>query len=381
MAYTLKRYASNYSSVSNEMVFVVEESVKTADPVTYPDYKFIADVYVGGVFKGRLRAFPDPTYKFGVFDVSKILQPFFTYRFDIDDIIDYPVVLDYQIKFGEEYDGVLYTNVLTDSTRKAANTYKADPYGSTIVLATGLASNMPLVRTAFHDPTLYPSNSFTHFLIPYWGNASGVNSITATYKDKNDSTLGTTVLSSSRLAGYLRQYDVGNSSIQTTKIAITGDVSLTVNVECTKHPVRTIAWLNPFGGYESQHFAMVSKYKKEIERKSYSPNKYQVYSTGEVGYVGENVVGDILLGGKRGFATKSTQRWELSSHILTDDEYEWLGDLLSSPDVYMHDPLVGWVPVLITNSNYERRTYLNSRMDRRLELEVEFSNPYNAQFL
>ncbi|WP_230685871.1 hypothetical protein, partial [Streptococcus pneumoniae] len=80
---------------------------------------------------------------------------------------------------------------------------------------------------AFHDPTLYPSNSFTHFLIPYWGNASGINSITATYKDKNNNTLNTAVLSDTRLAGYLRQYNIGNGSTRTVRMDITGDVSLT----------------------------------------------------------------------------------------------------------------------------------------------------------
>ena len=84
---------------------------------------------------------------------------------------------------------------------------------------------------------------------------------------------------------------------------------------------------------------------------------------------------------EQGCRPKSTQKWELSSHILSDAEYEWLGDLLSSPDVYMYDSSVGIVPVTITNSNYEQRTYLNSRMERRLELEIEYSNPYNAQNL
>lgn len=381
MAITLKDSPDSFSPVSNEMIFVVAEPTKTADPITYPNYKFVADVYVGGVLKARLKAFPDPIYSFGVFDVSKILQPEFTYDFDIDDIIDYPVLVDYQVKFGEEYSDTLYTNVLTDSTRSCSNTYKADPYGNLTVLATGLASNMPTTRTAFHDPTLYPGGSFNYFLVPYWVNASGVCAITATYKDKNGATITSNSLSSSKDTGDLRQFNISNSSIQTNQIIISGVTNLTINLECTKHPVRTLVWLNPYGGYDSQHFAMVSKYKKEVERKSFTQTKYAIDSNGLSVYINEGTVGSILRGGKKTFAVNSIQKWELSSHIMTDAEYQWMGDLLSSPSVYMYDSSVGWIPVTITNSNYERRTYLNSRMNRRLELEVEYSNPYNSQFL
>ncbi len=69
MALEIKTQAGNSSSVSNEMLFVVYEGVKAIDPVTYPDYAYICDVYVDSEFKARLISRPMPDNNMGVFDV------------------------------------------------------------------------------------------------------------------------------------------------------------------------------------------------------------------------------------------------------------------------------------------------------------------------
>lgn len=381
MAYSLLRSQSDLSSVTNEMIFVVKETVKSIDPVTYPDYKYIAEVFVNSVRVGKLKAFPDPDYNYGVFDVSTILRDFVPeYGLDLSsDTVDYDVRLSYQIKFGEEYGGVEYLDVLTDSTRTCMRSYEVAPYSDTqIYPAAGLASNMPSQRTAFHSPGK-TSNTFEYFLIPYYSNVTGITNLTATYKDKTGTTLNSATYDNSTYPAYkVRQVYIGNADDDTKTIVISGNVSFTINVECTKHPVFTVVWLNKFGAYDSQHFAMVSQRSVDIDRKTYEKKKYQIDNSGALTYSANQV----YYGGKRTFAASAKQRYKLTSHILSDDEYAWLEELLTSTDVYIY--AVGFsafIPAVITNSNYDKKTYLNSRLDKILTLEIEYASPYNSQFL
>ena len=176
MALTLESYPTDLSSVSSECLFVVS-STEALDPVTYPNYKFVCDVYVASTLVARLKAFPDPTNSLGVFDISKVLQPYFATQFDgVTDKVDYVVRLAYQVKLGQEYSDTLYTNLVTDSTRYVANTYKPRPFTSSVVLANGLASNMPDTITCLGNPVLFQ-------LIPHFSNVSGVSNLTVTYKN------------------------------------------------------------------------------------------------------------------------------------------------------------------------------------------------------
>ena len=78
MSIVLQTEAGNYSSLSNEMIFVAYEATKAPDDVTYPNYQYVCDVYVNSVLIGRLKTRPDPTYKKGIFDVSALLQSYAT---------------------------------------------------------------------------------------------------------------------------------------------------------------------------------------------------------------------------------------------------------------------------------------------------------------
>jgi hypothetical protein len=370
MAITLESYPAENSSVSSECLMVVS-STETADPVTYPNYKFVADVYVASVLIARLKAFPDPTNSLGVFDISKVLQPYFSTTFDGgSDKADYDVRLAYQVKLGHEYSDTLYTNLITDSTRYVANTYKPRPFTSSVVLANGLASNMPSVLTTLGNPI-----TFQH--IPYFSNVSGVADLSFVYKDAAGNTINSGSFDNSDfVANKLRVFNIENSSTQTDYILLTGPFSLRINYKCTKYPIRYIAWLNPFGGYESQTFSLVSKKSIETERKTFSRLPYEISSGGDVSYLANSV----YYGGRKGFATNTKTKLKLTSHLLSDDEYEWLADLFISPEVYYSIDGSNWIPVQVTTNAYEYRTYLNSRLTP-LEFEVDFADDFNGQFL
>jgi hypothetical protein len=385
MALSILSTPSDTSSVSNEMLFVINEATKANDDVTYPNYKYILDLYVDGVLVQRFRANPDPVNRLGVFDVSRVLQAYVPeYQLSVlSDIVDYDVMLSYTVKLGEEYSDTQYLSLVTDSERTCFRTYKQRPYSSTGMVTNGLASNMPPIVTTQAEP----GDTVPYQLIPYFSNVSGVTDLTATYYNSAGVVLNSATYDNTDfVANKIRQYNIENDTA--AYCILTGPFTLRINYECTKYPVFTLAWLNPFGGYESQTFSKVSKKNIEVNRKSYQQLDYKINASGVVSYADNNV----FYGRKKDYNSHVKTRIQLKSHLLNASEYTWLADLFISPQVYLYITTaqtagslpvpvpVSWVPVHITANNYEYRTYLNSKLTQ-LEFEIELSNDFNSQFL
>ena len=371
MAIVINSEAGNTSSVNNEMLFVVYEATKANDPTTYPDYSYVCDVYVDSTLVERLIARPDPTYKRGVFDVSRALQPYCTYGFNLSaDLVDYNPRVAYQLKFGEQYNGTLYTNLTVDgSDRYAFKTYAVRPFTSSTVIANGLVSNRPSTTIITGDDK--------YSVLSYYSNVTGVTDTTVTYYDKNGASISSYTVDNSNLSAYeLRQIQIGLSTPAVAYILLTGNITHRINVECSKHPSYILVWLNQYGAYESQTFGYVSKKIIELTKKDFTQLNYRLNASGEVSYEANNV----YYGGKRGYATNVKIRLSLTSHLLSSDEYEWLGELFVSPDVYLDDGTGKFIPVTIGANNYEYRTYKNSRLTP-LQFDIEFGDVYNSQFL
>ena len=154
-------------------------------------------------------------------------------------------------------------------------------------------------------------------------------------------------------------------------------ITYTIVYACTKYTPVVLAWLNPYGAYESQSFGLVSKKQNQVSRKEFAQLPYQVNASGVVGYDSNGV----MYGSKKGYASNVKVSLSLTSHLLTDDEYTWLADMFNSPDVYFYSATLDrWVPCTIADSNYEYRTYKNSRL-KPLQFTINFTDEYNSQYL
>lgn len=381
MALTILNSPGNNSSVSSEMLFVINEATKANDPVTYPNYFYILDIYVDGDIVARQRIAPDPTYKFGKADVSVILRdyvPVYKLKANYTTFQEtYETRLTYHVELGEEYDGTTYTNLVTDSDRTCYKTYKERPFTSSDAVTSvsnGVASNMPKRLTGFRDEVWR--------IVPFFSNASGTIEY-ETYRSAGTSIYsGTTSFSGTNRIntlnlGLTKLAAVTSSDEEVDKIrfAFNGD-DYYVNIRCSKYPVTTLAWLNPYGAYESYGFGMVSKRTNQVTRKDFSKLPYEINASGVVSYDADGV----LYGTKKTYSNSIKSTLSLTSHLLTDGEYTWLADLFSSPDVYRYDDTLSkFVPCVIVDSNYDYRTYLNSRLTP-LQFNIEFAE-YNSQFL
>lgn len=379
MAITIQTAPSNTGSVNDEMLFVVAEVVKTADEVTFPDYRFVCDIYVNSIFLARLKARPDPVYKMGVFNVGPILRSSSAYGLQGNfpaGYFDYNVAINYQVKFGEEYADTLYTNLVVDSSdRETYQTYKKKPFLNSNVIANGKISNMPSIISAYRP--LY------HHYIPFFSNVSGVADLQLdAYNAAGVLVASSTTSNAGYVAKTVRQFSVGESPVNNSLydisyVLLSGAFTQRINYICSKYTPIVLAWLNPYGAYESQHFGLLSKKNVEISHKDFGQLDYRWNSSGVVSYGANNT----FFGGKRNYSSNVIQRMKITSHLLNDDEYTWLADLFISPDVYMYDPATSYFqPVRIIETNYEYRTYKTDKKTA-LEFSIEYAAQYNAQFL
>lgn len=391
MAIVLNTEASNSSSVNNEMLFVTYEATKANDEVTYPDYSYVCDVYVDGTLAGRLKARPDPTYRRGIFDIAGILRDYVTYGLKANYASateSYTAKLNYQLKFGEEYNFVLYTNLLVDgSDRECYKTYEVKPFDNSVVIEdvdNNFASSCP--------DTIYCSKDVKWHLLPFWDNVSGITDFSYKFYDYSNVQVGSTgtISAAGYVAKTILQLNVGFVKLSTALSLTTvqkasvaylevygNGETLRIEYQCSKFDIKVLAWLNKYGAYESYSFIMVSKKQSEITRKDYQQLNYQINASGVVSYSADGV----FYGGRRGFASDMKVTLKMTSHLLNEDEYTWLSEMFHSPDVYLYDEVNDkFHPVTIQENQYEYRNYSNSRL-KPLEFSVLFADNYNSQYL
>jgi hypothetical protein len=85
-------------------------------------------------------------------------------------------------------------------------------------------------------------------------------------------------------------------------------------------------------------------------------------------------------GGSVQFATAQTITYKLTSDWLNLTEYNWIKELIGSPEVYMEDTTNGgYIPVKISTSSWtEKKRYADKVYN--LELDIEFGSKAYSQY-
>ena len=107
---TIQATPPAYSSVHGDLIYTVAEVVHTADPITYPNYKFIGDVYINSTLVARIKKVPDPVTKIGIFNVGQVVRNYIATTFNptANSLVAQSLSLgqfnlSVTMKFGEEY--------------------------------------------------------------------------------------------------------------------------------------------------------------------------------------------------------------------------------------------------------------------------------------
>ena len=356
MAYAITTSPPALSSAHLPVYFSVFDSVKPQDAVTYPNYKYVADVYINATLITRLKAYPDPVTLAGVFDIGPIVRSYLTTQFASftgETGNQYAPYISAQVKFGEDYDGTTYTNLITDSTRQYFDTYKAGPYVSPVVITpNNFATSAPTIDAI--ESAIFPYIPLASGTLNYSVNgASGSVSVT-------------------NPTGIIHFQVTGNAGDQVT-VNVSGQTRV-INFKCERFTNRKLAFLNKYGGYETFDFSLISRESIGIQRKTFEQLPIRLGASGAISYN----TGQVYHRGKTTFAARAGQRMAIKSDWLNDATYRWLGELATSTDIWLWDGAY-WLPVQLTDTTYQYKTQAADRLTI-LELEIEISGDYNSQY-
>lgn len=393
---TIQATPPAFSSVQGDLIFTVAEVAHTADPVTYPNYKFIGDVYVGATLVARIKKVPDPITKIGIFNIGQIVRNYITTTFNpaANSIVaqrllngEYSLIVTMQ--FGEEYAYTLYTNLVADTPRVFFNNYNGRLIGTTsslIGITDKALTSRPYATpvrcdSAFNFIPFLPSiaSSFTLRIKAYDYSGSLAGSANPAYSTSNIGDLVILNLSKTAInASYpgLINDGIKYYTIQFDSPNITDDVTYQFNVNCECIYDRyTLHFLNKYGGFESKDFTKVSRKTISIEKKDFGKLPYTVDSSGVVSYKNSN---NVYNESRSVYSSQYMEKMTLNSDLLTDQEYTWLEELVLSPMVYMEESGY-FFPIAISETNYEPKKFVNDQLTN-LTINIEFGEQLNAQF-
>lgn len=134
---------------------------------------------------------------------------------------------------------------------------------------------------------------------------------------------------------------------------------INLDTSCPKYDVYRLHWLNSLGGFDAFNFNKVSIKKTGIERKQFKRFQPLGYSD--------------TFRGKSNYFTKYTDTITLNSDGLTDEQWEGLKELFTSPVIYLEQDSSTLLSVNILESNYDELKYSTNRAINNLTFTIEFA--------
>jgi hypothetical protein len=397
MALSLLYNPGEYFSAHGDLIFTLLEDTKPFASGTYPDYKYVCDVYIGGILVARLKAFPRPNDKIGFFNIGNVVRNYLTVNFAplaanlrAQKVGENNFYVNVICRFGEEYGNVTYTNIIVDTQRTYYSHYNGRLIGQDTILGNYLdkvLSNRPYATPVYRGaqfcfiPFLPTDDTTINLIIKAYSENTLVGTTTQPFTPTALSTNEMQLFNvapaaiNAAVSGFISTY-ITYYTVEFNTTNITGDSIYRFNITCeAKYDVYTIHFLNRFGGFESKDFSKVSRRRIEIDKKDYGKAAYTVDSSGIPKYYNDKKVYQETVAT---YASAWTEKLVLNSDLLTDVEYTWLEDLILSPLAYIQ---IGdyFYPIKITDNNYEPKKYINDDLTN-LTLNIEFGDRFNTQY-
>lgn len=392
----------DYSSAHGDLVYVFKSDEFITTPADYPNFKYIIDIFYGLELIGTIKAVPNPSTKYGVFNLGNIVRNYVNSRMIANTIVDYDTKdygVNISIQAGYEYGTIVtqYHNVTADS-KWYFNHYNGRLYGNYTWLsyyANGFISNRPdKTNVIFGQPLFYSfltttSNtiaaelmrvSFATYNSSY--SRTGGTSINITYEEFQAKIFNLNALNINSLVGY--SLITPNTYALRINVLCKNAEGDTVNVDSPyfiytcepKYSVKTLVFMNKLGGYDSYDFYKVSKKSYEIEKKEYSRIPYDISSTtGTMTYyTNENFIIDRQITYYGNYKEKIV----VNSDNINEDTYKWLAELILSPQIFLFENGM-FVPMLIKATNYDFKTKIVDKIFN-LQIELDYADSFNVQY-
>lgn len=392
---TIERTPPEFASAHDNCIFTLHEDVKTLDHVTYPSYAYIADVYIGGSLITSLKGYPLPDTGRGWFNIGTIVRNYINNRFmpaegqiiaqefGLNDFYT-PVT----VKFGEEYGGARFLDVLVDEERLYFNHYNGRLVNKYTILDEYVNK---ICSNRVYKSTKLTLDCERHY-IPFFS----ILTDDIILEIKTYDSLGD-LISDENFFTITPSQDYTNQQINISPLAINNQIpglidsavafyeivfikevngdypatSRTIKVDIYdegKFQVHRIHFLNKLGGMESYDFHKLSRRKLQLEGQHIVVANY-----------GSD--GPVFSGAYKPhkYDSKFTESLMLNSDNMDENTYAWLSELLVSPYILLEDS--GYmIPVRITNSEYEYKKHVNEKIFN-LSIDITFDQTLNAQFI
>jgi len=355
------------------------------------DFKYVFDVYVNGVQLVRTKVFPEPSNGRGYFDAMPIVKNEITYGWfnPANNISGFPLTQSdtlnqktYQLRVGEDYSGTTYLNLVSGNVttynysaplfkRRQINIGQKDGNWLT---------NRPLrIKAKRTDKILIPFLDIigTHFS-PQIKSYNSSNQLIATYTDGgnfdyykyNQVDIGVEAINKYSLLFGSVTIITNATAYYTIQMQNGSDVSSIIRVDIDCNPNYTpinLYFINAFGMFDTARFDLASRLTMDVERKTFQQRDYTFNNTTVDYYNSQNVYNES----KINYGSKSNHSYKLTMNFPSDAEYQWLAELIVSPQIYAEID-GNYYPVSIKSNNYEYSTYTNNKL-KVLEIDIELN--------
>ena len=343
------------------------------------DFKYVFDIYNGATQLIRAKVFPEPTNGRGYFNAGKVVGNEITFAWftpvstgSLPMAVYQPntsgeVAIAYTVKVGEELTGTTTLNLASGTvtaynyTNSLFNRFQ----GTTSAFAQKFLTNRPRYATAKLGEKI---------LVPFKGTGTHRMFI-KTYNEGNALIATTEVTATTNITtGYL-QMDIGSAAVNSSAgSAIVTDSVKYYDVYLQKSSVDTetfrvyltcdpryttvnLYFMNQFGMFDTARFGLASRLNMNVERKQFERRDF-TFGTSSVSYYdSRNVYRESVVN----FGSKSEWQYKLTMDYPTDAEYQWLAELINTPQVFAE--IEGdYYPVSIVETNYEYSKYQNNKL-------------------
>lgn len=394
MAITIEQAPADLNPAYNDVIYYLTSSNSGQD-----NFKFVVDLYVGGIKVDRMLVPVHPTLGTGKINVAPLLENRVNTDINLsDDRVKENLnsYIGYVLKFGEAYGTtgtIVYPDLHVTGTKYLWNGVYDFPdyvaYSSGDIVASS--------GTPCSFLTNKPSSGDINVDDNAWLYVNDFNNVISYFyfvsRDTSGATINTTKINNNiptkkflRLpTGYnniltipdsqltagiqpllngsehmysIQGFDSGNN-------AVTERYFYTLVSNCSRYPKRRLQFLNKLGGYDFFDFTLVSKENTDIERSIYKKG-LGTASSHAFTYTNEDR-------GYSQFHTRLKDKVSIQSDFVAEDVYAWLEELISSPDVRLDDG-TNLIPINITTATHEKKQVVNEKL---FNLSIEYTLSYD----
>ena len=393
MAITILANPKDFAPVYNKMEYLIEST-----NVAQPNFAYLVDIYINGsgTKTVRLRIPARPSDNKGKVDIHRVLESALTSDVGnpTGDAGTYDASnssLSYIVEFGEEYGTTLiqYPNEETDISRKAFNAslekrpfinwdvteYELD--GITKKFLTNMPDNNKVSLNShgwlyyLDDPaiTFINVNVFDLNGSPLAGAKIDVTASSSDIQFVPSSPASLNNIDVANLlvgAQPIIDSTVGSYEIQARGVGSYSETRTFIIEESCKYNTNTLIFQNNLGAFDSFTFYLGDMSMTDIERKDMKVNVDTV--------VGNDIVYSMNEREKVTYYTKKSETIKLMSDWISEEESNWLLELMSSPEIYLQEGNELVAVAKIKATNYTKKKVVR---DKLFKIDVELELGYD----